>query len=130
LCIKHKRTYSDYCYRYLFIYLVGANNCYLLLREIDLKYVEINMGRISWAGASFAQHFTRRFTANRHNRNLHDGNGIIVRILDYIVGRTNGQFQSQAIIRKNRYDLKMETRAGLSEGQNRKDQLISPRINV
>ena len=53
------------------------------------------MGRITWACASCAQHFTRRFTANRHNRNLHDGKGIIVRILDYIVGRTNGQFLSQ-----------------------------------
>jgi hypothetical protein len=53
------------------------------------------MGRISWACASCAQHFTRRFTANKHNRNLHDGKGIIVRILDYIVGRTNGQFLPQ-----------------------------------
>jgi hypothetical protein len=53
------------------------------------------MGRISWVCASCAQNFTRRFTADRHNRNLHDGKGIIVRILDYIVGRTNGQFLSQ-----------------------------------
>ena len=52
------------------------------------------MGRNTWASESCAQNFTSRYSENRHNRNLHDGKGIIVRILDYIVGRLSGQFLS------------------------------------
>jgi hypothetical protein len=50
------------------------------------------MGRITWVCATCAQHFTREYGANRHNSNLHEGKGIVVRLLDYIVGRINGQF--------------------------------------
>ena len=50
------------------------------------------MGRITWICATCAQHFTRQYGANRHNANLHGGNGTIVRLLEYLVGRTNGQF--------------------------------------
>lgn len=52
------------------------------------------MAAINWVCASCAQHFSRRYTANRHDRNLHEGKGIIVSILDYVVGRISGQFQS------------------------------------
>jgi hypothetical protein len=50
------------------------------------------MGRITWVCATCAQHFTRGYSAGRHNSNLHEGKGIIVRLLDYIVGRISGQF--------------------------------------
>jgi hypothetical protein len=50
------------------------------------------MGRITWVCATCAQHFTREYGANRHNNNLHEGKGIVVRLLDYIIGRINGQF--------------------------------------
>lgn len=50
------------------------------------------MASCTWVCVSCAQHFTRRYTANRHSTNLHDGKGIIVRILDYIVGRVSGQY--------------------------------------
>ena len=50
------------------------------------------MGRITWVCATCAQHFTREYGADRHNNNLHEGKGTIVRLLDYIVGRINGQF--------------------------------------
>jgi hypothetical protein len=52
------------------------------------------MGRITWVCATCAQHFTRRYSANRHNSNLHNAKGIIVRLLDYIVGRLDGNFLS------------------------------------
>ena len=50
------------------------------------------MGRITYVCATCAQHFTRGYSADRHNSNLHEGKGIVVRLLDYIVGRISGQF--------------------------------------
>ncbi|MGB7956092.1 MAG: hypothetical protein WCF23_19130 [Candidatus Nitrosopolaris sp.] len=52
------------------------------------------MGRITWVCAICAQQFTRRYSANRHNSNLHNAKGIVVRLLDYIVGRLDGNFLS------------------------------------
>jgi hypothetical protein len=52
------------------------------------------MGRITWVCATCAQHFTREYGADRHNNNLHEGKGTVVRLLDYIIGRINGQFLS------------------------------------
>jgi hypothetical protein len=42
------------------------------------------------------QDSTRRCSANRHNNHFHYGNGIIVRFLEYVLGRTNGQFTPPA----------------------------------
>jgi hypothetical protein len=50
------------------------------------------MGRITWVCATCAEHFTRAYGADRHNNNLHEGKGTVFRLLDYIVGRINGQF--------------------------------------
>ena len=47
------------------------------------------MGRITWVCATCGEHFTRKYSANRHNNNLHSGNGLIVTLLDYIVGRAS-----------------------------------------
>jgi hypothetical protein len=50
------------------------------------------MGRITWVCATCAEHFTRKYSASRHNDNLHFGNGLIVTLLDYIVGRASHQY--------------------------------------
>src|SRR5215212_8893655 len=50
------------------------------------------MSKINYVCATCGQHFTRRCSANRHNNHFHFGNGIIVRLLEYIIGRINGQF--------------------------------------
>ena len=50
------------------------------------------MGRITWVCATCAEHFTRKYSASRHNNNLHSGNGLIVTLLDYIVGRASQQY--------------------------------------
>ena len=50
------------------------------------------MGRITWVCATCSEHFTRKYSASRHNNNLHSGDGQIVRFLDYIVGRASGQY--------------------------------------
>ena len=38
------------------------------------------------------QTFTRRSSARRHNSNLHSNQGIIVQMLEYIIGRSCGRF--------------------------------------
>ena len=50
------------------------------------------MGRITWVCATCSEHFTRQYGATRHNNEFHDGKGIVVRLLDYIVGVANGRF--------------------------------------
>jgi hypothetical protein len=50
------------------------------------------MSKINYVCATCGQDFTRRYSANRHNNHFHFGNGIIVRLLEYIIGRTNGRF--------------------------------------
>ncbi len=50
------------------------------------------MSKINYVCATCGQDFTRRCSANRHNNHFHFGNGIIVRTLEYIIGRINGQF--------------------------------------
>lgn len=38
------------------------------------------------------QDFTRRYSANRHSRHLHEEGSQIVRTLEYIIGRTTGEY--------------------------------------
>lgn len=45
-----------------------------------------------WVCTICGEGFTRRTSANRHNGNLHGGNIMIVRPLEYIIGRQNGTF--------------------------------------
>jgi hypothetical protein len=37
-------------------------------------------------------HFTRKFNAERHNKNLHDNKADIVTFSEYVVGRTSGKY--------------------------------------
>jgi hypothetical protein len=60
------------------------------------------MGRITKVCATCGEHFTRKYSATRHNNNLHAGNGLIVTLLDYIFGRASGQYlQSDPRTSKN-----------------------------
>jgi hypothetical protein len=45
-----------------------------------------------WTCATCGQGFTRRPSANRHNVNLHSGHALVIRTLEYIIGRLNGRF--------------------------------------
>jgi hypothetical protein len=45
-----------------------------------------------WTCATCGQGFTRRPSANRHNVNLHSGHALVIRTLEYIIGRVNGRF--------------------------------------
>ena len=63
-----------------------------MLKEGLRNMHRIVMGRISWVCATCAEHFTRKYSASRHNTNLHFGNEQIVRLLDYIIGRASGKY--------------------------------------
>ncbi len=59
------------------------------------------MSKVNYVCATCGQDFTRRYSANRHNNHFHFGNGIIVRFLEYIIGRTNGRFPPLLLANNN-----------------------------
>lgn len=61
-------------------------------RERPIVYLWIKMGRLTYVCATCSEHFTRKFSASRHNLNIHNGGGEIVRLIDYIVGRVSGRY--------------------------------------
>jgi hypothetical protein len=50
------------------------------------------MGRPSYVCATCSEHFTRKSSGKRHNQNLHNGAAEIVRLIDYLAGRSSGQY--------------------------------------
>jgi hypothetical protein len=50
------------------------------------------MGRPSYVCTLCSEHFTRKYSARRHNHNLHNGAAEIVRLIDYLAGRSSGQY--------------------------------------
>jgi hypothetical protein len=52
------------------------------------------MGRATYVCATCADHFTRRYSATRHNLTIHNGRGEIVPLLEYLVGRSSGRYHA------------------------------------
>ncbi|MGC2682506.1 MAG: hypothetical protein WA323_11600 [Candidatus Nitrosopolaris sp.] len=52
------------------------------------------MGRVTYVCATCSEHFTRRYSARRHNLTIHNGRGEIVPLLEYLVGRKIGRYQA------------------------------------
>ena len=48
--------------------------------------------KYTWVCSTCSQGLTRKSSANRHNNNLHSGSAMIVRPVEYIIGRLNGKF--------------------------------------
>jgi hypothetical protein len=61
-----------------------------------------------------AQDFTRKASANRHNATLHQGTAVIVRLVDYVVGRVAGIYQAAD---PKLYRRKPERKGYLSYGE-------------
>lgn len=61
-------------------------------RERPIVYLWLKMGRLSYVCATCSEHFTRKYSASRHNLNIHNGGAEIVRLIDYIVGRVSGKY--------------------------------------
>ena len=52
----------------------------------------LEMGRPSYVCTVCSEHFTRKYSAKRHNQNIHNGTAEIVRLIDYLAGRSSGQY--------------------------------------
>ena len=52
----------------------------------------LEMGKLSYVCTVCSEHFTRKYSGNRHNQNLHYGNADIVRLIDYLAGRSSGLY--------------------------------------
>jgi hypothetical protein len=50
------------------------------------------MGRLTYVCATCSEHFTRKYSATRHNLTLHNGRGEIVRLLEYLAGTLSGRY--------------------------------------
>jgi hypothetical protein len=50
------------------------------------------MSRLSYVCATCSEHFTRKYSAKRHNFNVHAGRSEIVPYIQYMVGRNSGQY--------------------------------------
>ncbi len=51
------------------------------------------MGRATHVCATCEEHFTRKYSAIRHNLTIHKGVGEIVTLLEYVVGRNSGRYR-------------------------------------
>jgi hypothetical protein len=51
------------------------------------------MDRPSYVCTVCSEHFTRKYSAKRHNQNLDAGAAEIVRLIDYLAGRSSGQYK-------------------------------------
>jgi hypothetical protein len=52
----------------------------------------LEMGRPNYVCTVCSEHFTRKYSGKRHNQNLHNGAAEIVRLIDYLAGRSSGQY--------------------------------------
>ncbi len=76
--------------------MVGNSN----MKCVALRYTKFfklllsisEMGRPSYVCTTCSEHFTRRYSATRHNHILHNGAAEIVRLIDYLAGRSSGQY--------------------------------------
>ena len=50
------------------------------------------MGRPTYVCATCSEHFTRKYSAKRHNFNIHNGRSEIVPFIEYMVGRSSGRY--------------------------------------
>jgi len=49
------------------------------------------VGRPSYVCTACSQHFTRKYSAKRHNFNIHDDRSEIVPFIEYVAGRSSGE---------------------------------------
>jgi hypothetical protein len=51
------------------------------------------MGRPNYVCTVCSEYFTRKYSGKRHNHNIHNGAAEIVRLIDYLAGRSSGQYK-------------------------------------
>ena len=64
--------------------------------SLKLRYpVCMYMGRVTYVCTTCSEHFTRKYSAKRHNITVHHNNGgEIVTLVEYLVRRSSGKYQA------------------------------------
>src|SRR5215467_7592893 len=72
--------------------------------HIDSMIIILDMGRLTYVCATCSEHFTRRYSATRHNLTIHKGIGEIVTYIEYLVARSSGKYRPShpSLYRKRR----------------------------
>jgi hypothetical protein len=78
------------------------------------------MGRPSYVCTVCSEHFTRKYSAKRHNHNLHNDTAEIVRLIDYLAGRSSGQYMPDNTFwyKRNNPDHNIESTTVADNGWN------------
>jgi hypothetical protein len=64
------------------------------VQDLKLSYpMYTYMGRPTYVCGTCEEHFTRRYSATRHNLTIHNGRGEIVGLMEYLAGRNSGRYQ-------------------------------------
>jgi hypothetical protein len=83
------------------------------------------MGRPSYVCTVCSEHFTRKYSARRHNNNLHNGAAEIVRLIDYLAGRGSGQYVANNPFWHKRNNLYQNIRSTDTVGNSFQPRFIS-----
>ena len=68
--------------------------CRAVYKFIASLFMILDMGRPNYVCTTCSEHFTRKYSAKRHNITVHHNNGgEIVPLVEYLVGRSSGRYQ-------------------------------------
>ena len=60
-----------------------------------MEAAQLDMGRVTYVCTTCSEHFTRRYSAKRHNISVHHNNGgEIVTLVEYLVRRSSGRYHA------------------------------------
>ena len=89
----HDHRYTHLCMGESFPAKAGTASRHV--QDLKLRYPCIlDMGRPTYVCATCSEHFTRKYSATRHNITIHGNRGEIVPLLDFLVGRSSGRYQA------------------------------------
>lgn len=91
MCRTHLPTYTDFLQR------IFRGKAGTVQRHVQLYSFVIQctcMGRLEYVCTTCEEHFTRRYSATRHNTTIHGNTAEIVSLLEYLVGRSSGRYRA------------------------------------
>jgi hypothetical protein len=72
----------------------GKAQCSAMYKFIASLPRILHMGRLEYVCATCEEHFTRRYSATRHNITVYGNRAEIVSLLEYLVGRSSGRYRA------------------------------------
>jgi hypothetical protein len=93
ICIVHTLTGTHTFVKESFAAKAGTASRHV--QDLKLRYpMYTYMGRPTYVCATCSENFTRKYSATRHNLTIHNGRGEIVRLIEYLVGRSSRRYQA------------------------------------